>query len=44
MSKEEREVLEKFLKENNKNENSTYIEDSLVVKAFKAGLEAAKKK
>lgn len=44
MSKEEREVLEKFLKENNKNETLSYIEDSLVVKAFKAGLEAAKKK
>lgn len=41
MSEKELETFEAFLKANG-NESLTYVEDSLVVKAFKAGLEAAK--
>lgn len=43
MSEEEKMELEKFLKEENGNESLSYIEDSLVAKAFKAGLEFGKK-
>lgn len=41
MNEKEVEAFEAFVKANG-NESLTYVEDSLVVKAFKAGLEAAK--
>lgn len=41
MNKEEKEEFEKFLKEGN--ETLSYVEDSLVAKAFEAGLKFGKK-
>lgn len=43
MNKEEKEEFEKFLKEENGNETLSYVEDSLVAKAFEAGLKFGRK-